>query len=166
MHHDILGMVGRRMRACLLFAIDGSVRSDRLTIFHAIHLFIAFTFTLSFFLILVLFVIVAFGFEILKVSQPLIFWKFLVYKSADLACSIIVVHFRYCRSRFLSAVHLNIFAFGASWTSFHNFSSFFLRFFGAIGCFIIGKCVCLGLIWREFRRCGGFRVPDETLATT
>lgn len=66
MHHDILGMVGRLMRACLLFAIDGSVRSGRLTIFHAVHLFIAFTFALSFFLILVLFVVFAFGFEILK----------------------------------------------------------------------------------------------------
>lgn len=66
MDHDILGMVGRLMRACLLFAIDGRIGSSRLTILHAIHLLIPFAFTLSFLLILVLFFIFAFGFEILE----------------------------------------------------------------------------------------------------
>ena len=68
MYHDILRMAGRLMGACLLFAIDGRIRSSRLTILHTIHLLIAFAFTLSFLLIFILFVIFAFGFKILDVS--------------------------------------------------------------------------------------------------
>jgi hypothetical protein len=68
MHHDILRLVGRLMRAGLLFAIDGGIGGSSLTILHTIHLFIAFAFALSFLLIFVLFIIFAFGFEILEVS--------------------------------------------------------------------------------------------------
>lgn len=68
MDHDILGMVGRLMCACLLFTIDGRIRSSRLTILHTIHILITFTFTLSFLFIFILFIIFTFGFEILDVS--------------------------------------------------------------------------------------------------
>jgi len=85
--------------------------------------------------------------------------------SADLACGIVIVHFRLGRGRLLGAVHLNIFTLGASWTSFGSFGSFFLGIIGAIGRFVIRKRICLRLVRREFRRCGGFGVPDRPLAT-
>jgi len=155
------------MRAGLLFTIDGRFCSGRLTILHTVHLFIAFTFNLSFLFILLLFFI-AFGFEILEVSQPPIFWKFLMHnrriKLADLACSIIIIHFSLCNCRLLSAIHLNIFTFSASWTGFYNFSFFFLRLIRTICSFVIRKCICLGLIWGEFRWCGSFRVPDKSIS--
>ena len=70
MHHDILRMIGRLMRACLFLAIDGRLGGSRLAILCAIHLLIAFAFalTLSFFLVLFLFFVFAFGFEILERS--------------------------------------------------------------------------------------------------
>jgi hypothetical protein len=59
----------------------------------------------------------------------------------------------------IGVAHFGIFA--VSLWNFRSFGDSFFLFllFSSVCSFIVGSNVCLGLVWWEFGRCGGFRVP-------
>ena len=61
-------------------------------------------------------------------------------------------------------IHLHVFTLGLAVLSFNSYFLLLVFLLGAVCRFVVSSYISLGLVWGEFGRCGGFRVPKADVS--